>query len=498
MLWRPESREELDEYIQWHLGIKIPDRHVCLEPDHTSPMDFFWAMWSGEVEDALVWANRSGSKSFLAGLLTFLCSVHLAGCETTILGGSLDQSQKSYKAADMCWDRTNATWLVEGDRTMRHTALTNGSWYEVLTQSEKSARGPHPQHLYLDEIDQFIREVYEAALSQPQSKHGISSQTIKMSTMHRAYGLMHNAVQQAAAQHVRLFKWCVWEILEACRDWNCSSCPFTSAGCPGKERMLGATGYYLIADAIKKYCQLSEDAWRSEWLCQRPRREGLVYPECAGWNEPDAVDRCVHIVRDFIPPPEWEHYRGYDFGLRNPYVCGWWARDPKTDELFLWSEYYLSDRTSYEHAQTLRRDDRNRGRKFLGSWADPSGANERAELLAAGLPTDIPPITDKLTQIEWVRRRLKITRATGRPRLLVCEGCVNMRREMSGYHLPKEREGQNPSELPVKKDDHTCNMAEYTIAGVDYVEDEDDVITAEDLGLVEPVAIGSDYGSEEI
>jgi len=54
------------------LDLVVPNRHNCDDPTHCSPFDFLCKMFFGEVEDAMGRANRSGGKSFLAGLLTYL------------------------------------------------------------------------------------------------------------------------------------------------------------------------------------------------------------------------------------------------------------------------------------------------------------------------------------------------------------------------------------------------------------------------------------------
>ena len=53
--------------------------------------------------------------------------------------------------------------------------------------------------------------------------------------------------------------------------------------------MSTAVGYYLIDDAIDKKKHLSEDSWKAEWLCRKPRTQGMVYPTWGTANEKDSI-----------------------------------------------------------------------------------------------------------------------------------------------------------------------------------------------------------------
>jgi len=64
------SDEELKRFLEYCLGITIPDKQIC--PDHQAPFSFISDVFFGRVVDAVVWACRSGGKSFNEALLTFL------------------------------------------------------------------------------------------------------------------------------------------------------------------------------------------------------------------------------------------------------------------------------------------------------------------------------------------------------------------------------------------------------------------------------------------
>jgi hypothetical protein len=54
---------------------------------------------------------------------------------------------------------------------------------------------------------------------------------------------------------------------------------------PGPDQE--ADGYYRVDDAFGRKRQVSEQTWRSEYLCQIPSSEGLIYKE---------FDMALHVI----------------------------------------------------------------------------------------------------------------------------------------------------------------------------------------------------------
>jgi len=130
-----------------------------------------------------------------------------------------------------------------------------------------------------------------------------------ISTMHRPYGLMHKAVSDAANSDTQVFKWCVWEVIERCRDRSCSQCPLDS-DCQGKAK--NADGYLKIDDCIAQMRRASRPAGR---------------PKCSAGG-PHAKTSCsmsstlpftfVRGLRSEFPAVS---HAG--FWIVNPFVCLW-------------------------------------------------------------------------------------------------------------------------------------------------------------------------------
>ncbi|MDD2904101.1 MAG: hypothetical protein PHU44_16875 [Syntrophales bacterium] len=112
--------------------------------------------------------------------------------------------------------------------------------------------------------------------------------------MHKAYGLMNRVIEEAALSGYKIYKWCVFDVMEKCPEWReCGTCELWE-DCQGKARH--ADGFYSIEDAISEKRKVSRDTWLSEMLCHKPSQEGLIYKE---------FDINVHVVSDpFEHEPE--------------------------------------------------------------------------------------------------------------------------------------------------------------------------------------------------
>jgi hypothetical protein len=276
-----ENPEELLDFVEVFWGVCIPKAKVC--PEHSPPAEYIAAAFFEEVLDCVCWANRSGGKTFNGALVTWLDSVFKTGCETKILGGSGEQSLRMYEHMKG-FITPPFQHLVEGEALRTRTHLVNGSNIQILTASTKSVRGPHPQKLKLDEVDEFKDRIYEAALLIPKSARGIRAGVQIYSTMHKAYGLMNRVITEAAESGYRVFKWCVFDVMERCDGRDCDTCELWE-DCEGRAQQ--ADGFYPIEDAISARRKVSRETWESEMLCKMPSQEGLIYKE---------FDLSVHVV----------------------------------------------------------------------------------------------------------------------------------------------------------------------------------------------------------
>jgi hypothetical protein len=275
------SDDDLLDFIYVTWGLKIPRARVC--PEHTPPAQYICDSFFERTKDSICWANRGGGKTLNGALVTWLDEVFKPKCETKILGGSGEQSLRMYNHIDKLVTQPFER-LVDGEVLKTQTKMAHGGSIQILTASTKSVRGPHPQKLKLDEIDEFDDKIYEAALLIPKTAAGIEASVQIYSTMHKAYGLMNRVVSDAAENGYQLYKWCVFDVIEKCVGRECGLCELWE-DCQGRGK--DADGYYKIEDAISEKRKLSRETWEAEALCKMPSQEGLIYKE---------FDLSVHVV----------------------------------------------------------------------------------------------------------------------------------------------------------------------------------------------------------
>ena len=409
--------------------------------------------------------------------------------EANILGGSKEQSEKPYKATQDFWSATEELGSMDvlvKEPLLSNTKFKDGSGYTILTASTRSAKGGHPNALFLDEIDEMKREVFHAALFQSQSKGSQVASWSFTSTRHKAAGLMAEWVDNAEARGFQLYNACILEAMEACYDYSCSTCPLDE-WCQGNmkaamkiaeadqiERGIiqkgeqAYMGFNTVGDVIKKVQLAKIDVQTqtglvavpldidAELFNKRPSRTGLVY---------EKFDENIHVVNmiflddeDDTPIPDgtvairnsWPRYRTLDFGGVNPWVCLFIAIDPM-DRVYIYDELYRPNTDTMEMAPII--SSHEPGVIYQYNVADPSGAESRAILLKFGIPT-IAQAAKVQDGIQFVKHRLN-KRPDGTRGLYVNKRrCPNTTWEMNeGYRY----DPNNLKENPLKENDHACD-----------------------------------------
>ena len=221
-----KDKHELRAWIIKYLGISIPNKSCCDE--HTPPMDAFAEAYFAEVPRSVWYASRGfGGKSVLLATLSLVEAITL-GAQITLLGGSGEQSQRVLQY--MSGDDTNlpdSFWgaslaplgLLKSDLTKKVSVLRNGGAINALMASQKSVRGPHPQRLRGDEIDEMDKAIWDAAQGQPMEARGILEQTVGSSTWQNPNGTMLAEMMEAKANGWPVRIWCYKCNLEENGGW---------------------------------------------------------------------------------------------------------------------------------------------------------------------------------------------------------------------------------------------------------------------------------------
>lgn len=247
----PSTKEHLAVYCATVLGFRLPHPAYC--DDHQSPLDALWDAYADESDFSIWHAMRGSGKTVLLAILSWLESVFKPNCGTTVLGGSLQQSQHCVAYHDQIWNMPHVPkHMLDGEVTGTGYRCKNGSWVRALAASSRSVRGPHPQRLRLDEVDEMSPAIFNAALGQPKGNHGIPAQIVASSTLHHAHGMMSDLIDSRHERGAKLYRWCV-------------------------EEVRAPRGFWTNEEITQKYRQVTRAMWDAEYLLKRPTLEGSVY-----------------------------------------------------------------------------------------------------------------------------------------------------------------------------------------------------------------------------
>jgi hypothetical protein len=171
----------------------------------------------------------------------------------------------------------------------------------------------------------------------------------------------------------------------------------------------------------------------------------------------EEFNRDIHVKR-IQYNPAWKNYWAFDFGFSAPLVCLDIMVDPM-DSVYVWREYQVTHKTTWEHGQILRERPNPEGFHVNGMFADPRGADAIATLTIILGPLLARPVPWE-TGIEAVKRHLKL-QPNGEPKLYIDPSCSETIRQMESLRRPDEKEGKNPKEGQHDYDDHGPDALRY-------------------------------------
>jgi hypothetical protein len=248
---RPQSDDELKQFLLSTFNVTIPDVKVC--ETHSTPFAAFSDAYFAR-SGVTVWkASRGlGGKSYLLALLGH-CEAATLSADVTILGGSGEQALRVIEYLQrLSGDEVN---------TARRTMYASGGRVTALMASSKSARGPHPQRMRLDEVDEMELAILDAAMGQPMGTEAIAKQTVMSSTHHYADATFTEVMRRAGEKGWPIYEWCY------------------------KETSAQPHGWLQLAEIESKRGEVTDAMWKAEYDLQEPSPEGRAIL-------PEAVDAC--------------------------------------------------------------------------------------------------------------------------------------------------------------------------------------------------------------
>jgi terminase large subunit-like protein len=212
----PINDDELHAAVQAVFGVTIPRKQIC--PNHVAPFEAFsHAFFAKEPNTALWYGARGSGKSEQLALLGLAKTVFHMG-NTTILGGSIHQSNNVYNHMAKMMEHENAPTPLVENFTKTELLFRNKTWVRPLSASQTSVRGPHPLLHLLDEIDEMEWDIYVASLGQamrqPNSMNiEINEYVVKSSTWQKLEGTFSKVIAEHREKNLPVFSWCWREVI---------------------------------------------------------------------------------------------------------------------------------------------------------------------------------------------------------------------------------------------------------------------------------------------
>lgn len=208
-------RDEADlaEYLRDRFGVVIPATRCCA--GHRPPWEAFCDAYFARTPVAVWKASRGfGGKSQTLALLGNVEAATLRA-DVNVLGGTGEQATRVLEAMDRFWQHPTAPRdLLASEPAKTKTRFVWGNWIRALMASTASVRGPHPQRLRMDEVDEMDLTILDAAMGQTMARPGIPAQTVLSSTHHYADGTMTEILRRATDRGWPVYEWCWRETLE--------------------------------------------------------------------------------------------------------------------------------------------------------------------------------------------------------------------------------------------------------------------------------------------
>ena len=285
------TSKDLDAFLWDYFGIRLPSVQVC--PEHSTPHAAFHHAYFAKSPICVWKASRGlGGKSFTLSLLGLTEALTLRA-DVNVLGGSGEQSQRILESMGKLWAVPSAPrQFLRSDPGTRKTTLTWGNTIKALMASQTSVRGPHPQRLRLDEVDEMKLAILDPALGQPMSRGDVLSQTVLSSTHQYPDGTMTEVLKRAADRGWPVFEWCYHE----------TKAPH---------------GWLALSEIERLRSVITGLMWRTEYELQEPAGENRAIDQDAA-----AAAWVKGLIQETAADPNADYAHGAD-----------WAR--KTNRTFI-------------------------------------------------------------------------------------------------------------------------------------------------------------------
>lgn len=460
------DEDDLWWYIDEFLGFKIP-RIPCCE-GHTAPFDMVRDMFFEKLDSVIGFGSRGSGKTLSVAILNHLDSVMKKPCDITVAAAARDQTLKGYRYfvhtfADPLLKPLCPVPLQIRSEVFNPYRSGANSIVQVISGTMRGLNGPHPIKCRLDEVELLEFPLIQEALSMSISAPHTKAQDLMTSTRKSASGTFQRLLDEAPARGIKVLKWCVLDVLEQCKrqckaDPVYGDCPaYSFTTIQGREELLcggkahDSHGYMQIADFIRKVRQLDLETLKVQWFSDSPSEAQLVYGNYFRDESPMVIDP-IEV------PDEWTRIGGVDpqaaFSFCNL------ALDRESDIMYAVDEYVEPrDVVIREHVNRIRDLPGKSYRPGQRVFIDPSGKQQRIDLVGHGLSVRIVPVRDRNMGINAVKTRL----AQGR--LKIFRTCTKMRAAFRQFEYRSLPDGRPDMTAPSEAEPDIMAALRYGVHG---------------------------------
>lgn len=193
--------------------------------------------------------------------------------------------------------------------------------------------------------------------------------------------------------------------------------------------------------------------------------QGAVFPQ---------FDRKVHVVKPIDIPEDLTIYIGMDFGYHT--TASLFVGIDKDQNWYVYDEIYGREEILKDIIPRIR--DKLADKRLVLIVGD-SQAKDAIETMAREFP--IVPVVKRADSIvhgiDLIRTKLKPRiQLVGEPKptLFISSVCKNFIQEMEAYKYPEDKPERNPSDLPIKENDHGPDALRYLTLHLKYGLQKDD------------------------
>ena len=239
-----KSRQELKNWIKYHLDLELPDVTVSRYSD-TNPLDVIWEVYRicvlrqnpDNIQELLYVAGRGSGKTLGMAIAELMILLHDSR-DVVHVGAIQNQAERCYAyQKNFLYNRklkpiVMPSSIPEESRILEKANMSKSTFnlgydkvtLEVIPCTLKACNGPHVPLVVVDEIDTVSGEgvkAFKEISGMLDSKGGKKALRVGISTRKSRYGLMNQKLEEieSTPDKTRVARrWTAFEFTERCSD----------------------------------------------------------------------------------------------------------------------------------------------------------------------------------------------------------------------------------------------------------------------------------------